>query len=94
MTNRDFQDGPSGSAISLKHLVFYLKQGREIEFRFEGKEYFISNEQKGRTVWSGKSRLCDSYSDEQIDSLLAVRLDGTSIQDIFHSLQGSIQTIF
>lgn len=78
---------------SLEQLLFYVKQGREIEFMFEGKEYFISNEQKGRTVWSGKSRLCDYYPDEQIDSLLAVHLDGTPIQDIFHSLQGFIQTV-
>ena len=38
----NFDDVPSGESISYEHLLFYLEQGREIEFVYQEKEYFIS----------------------------------------------------
>lgn len=36
-------DVRAGSSIGVEQLMFYLKQGREIEFMYKGEEYFISH---------------------------------------------------
>ena len=46
----NFDDVPSGESISYEHLLFYLEQGREIEFVYQEKEYFISNSSQGRAM--------------------------------------------
>lgn len=94
MANKEFPDLPAGSPITMEHLLFYLKRGREIEFVYKDKKYFISNEKRGRIIWSGNAQLSEPLKDDQINGLLNAVLDDKRIRDIFASLEGHIQTVF
>ncbi|GLC88469.1 hypothetical protein [Lysinibacillus piscis] len=79
--------------ISYEQLLKYLKQGREIEFIYNGTEYFISHDKKGRTLWCNKTQLSDYYQDD-ISTVNFIKIEGTSIANLFKQQLVKIQTIF
>ncbi|MGD6804465.1 hypothetical protein FZC79_21960 [Rossellomorea vietnamensis] len=62
----DFRDVPAGGTISFQHLLIYLEQGREIEFIYMDKEYFISNTNEGRALWNGDNKMSDYFNKEDL----------------------------
>lgn len=86
--------------FSYELLVFYLKQGSEIEFKYDGEEYFISHESKGRAVWQDKKRLSDFFhinsdDEEQLTLLLnTTKIKNKSLKTIFQNHEAFIGTIF
>lgn len=86
--------------FSYELLVFYLKQGREIEFKYDGVEYFISHESKGRAVWQGKIQLSDFFyidsdDEKQLTLLLnKIKIENKSLKTIFQNHKAFIGTIF
>ncbi|UTR13375.1 hypothetical protein MM221_12040 [Salipaludibacillus sp. LMS25] len=92
----NFEDVPVGKNISYEHLMFYLEQGREIEFLYQKKEYFISNSLEGRTVWMGKTRLSEYFSDRDKEFVDTVKINGITLKQLFQNENEDVEitTIF
>jgi hypothetical protein len=50
LKNKNFEDLPITLHIEFEHFLFLLKQGREIEFYYNRKGYFIPNYKEGRVL--------------------------------------------
>ena len=86
-------DLPAGKSISYQHLLFYLEQGREIEFVYKEKEYFISNSSEGRTVWNGQKRITEHFKDN-VSLLELTKIEGSTLADLLKQSEVKISTIF
>lgn len=94
MDNQKLSDGTSGRHISYEQFLIYLEQGREIEFVYDGKEYFISHSQEGRALWYKKTRLSNYFSNNDTNEISFIKIDGINIMDLFKQGKVEIQTIF
>lgn len=74
-------------------LLAHIKQGREIEFLYQGQEYFISKSIEGRALWNGKTQLSQIYKDDD-DALNFIEVNGKKLKDLFKESKVVIQTIF
>ncbi|MCD9056019.1 hypothetical protein [Staphylococcus arlettae] len=84
-----------GSMISYERFVAFLVEGREIEFIYKDREYFISHtSQEGRALWCGKTRLSEYFNMEDVNKLGDIKIDGNSIADLLKNNEIKIQTIF
>lgn len=91
----DFINVPEGTPLDLDQLIFYLEQGREIEFTYEGVEYFISNSKKeGRALWCGNQKLSVNFTTFNSSLLKNIKLQDNNLYDIFKTHKGLVQTIF
>ncbi|KHF38212.1 hypothetical protein [Halalkalibacter okhensis] len=90
----NFDDVSAGESMNYEHLMFYLEQGREIEFVYQGKEYFISNTSEGRAVWAGQTRISEYFGERHIDVVRFTKLDGIPLADLFQQNKTKITTIF
>lgn len=94
MNNQNnMDDVPAGESISYEQLLFYLEQGREIEFVYEEKEYFISNSSGGRALWIGQTRI-SGYFGETYRDIVNFKIDGLSLVNLFKQNKIKITTIF
>lgn len=79
---------------SLSALIYLIEQGREVEFSFEGKKYFLSrsNSQKRVSLWSNQGQGEQSF--DHIEELIekATLLNGAVLLDVLPQIQ--IETIF
>ena len=89
----NFDDVPAGESISYEHLLFYLEQGREIEFVYQEKEYFISNSSEGRAMWTGQTRISEYFGERHKD-IVDFKIDGITLVDLFKRNKVKITTIF
>lgn len=87
-------DVRAGSSIGVEQLMFYLEQGREIEFMYKGEEYFIAHSKEGRSLWKGNQRISADFESTQLTDFIDVSIHNRSIKDVFASKQRLIQTIF
>ncbi|WP_332698722.1 hypothetical protein [Halalkalibacter lacteus] len=90
----NFEDVPTGKNISYQHLLFYLEQGREIEFTYKGKEYFISNSLEGRAVWKGDIKLSEYFSNDNISLIESVKIEEVTLANLFKQNKIQISTVF
>ena len=90
----NFDDVPAGKSISYEHLLFYLEQGREIEFVYQKKEYFISYSTEGRALWTGQTRISEYFGDRHKDIVNCTKIDGIALVDLFKQNKIKITTIF
>lgn len=84
--------------ITFTDLADYLKHGREIEFRYDGKEYSITNshhewhfccDTEGSTI-----ALCAfSEFDVLIDKISRLEIDNISIAEIFNEHLGELEVL-
>ncbi len=79
---------------SLSALIYLIEHGREIEFLFEGRGYFLSrsNSQKSVSLWSsqGQEEQCFDNIEELIEK--ATMLNGAALSDVLPHIQ--VETIF
>lgn len=79
-------------------LVFYLKQGREIEFKYNGEDYFISHGPEGRALWQEKEQLSDFFNIDDDENLIVIlnriEIKNKSLINIFQNNEASFGTIF
>ncbi|MFK3938647.1 hypothetical protein ACI2JA_14200 [Alkalihalobacillus sp. NPDC078783] len=80
--------------ISYDHLLYLLDQGREIEFTYNGVEYFIAHMKEGRVLWHQKHQLSDYYADRNEAFVEETKIDQISLADIFRQKKAEIGTIF
>ncbi|MGY3717330.1 hypothetical protein ACWE42_17600 [Sutcliffiella cohnii] len=90
----NYNDVPAGENISYEHLLFYLEQGREIEFVYNGNEYFISNSSEGRAIWDGKARISSGISNNYITLIESTNIEGIPLIDLIKQNQINITTVF
>lgn len=91
---KNFEDIPAGKEISYEHLLFYLEQGREIEFVYKGKEYFISNSSEGRALWTGKLKLSENFSEDNTSLVQSVKIEEVTLADLLKQGKIKISTVF
>ncbi|MBG9541997.1 hypothetical protein ABE29_03955 [Cytobacillus firmus] len=91
---KNFDDVPAGGSISYQQLLMYLEQGREIEFTYMDKEFFISKSPEGRAIWSGQTMVSENFSEDHISLLELTKIDGTSLADLFKQNKIEISTVF
>lgn len=89
-----FDDVPAGESISYEHFLFYLEQGREIEFVYQKKEYFISHSLEGRAVWIGQKRVSEYFDDFTQYIIDYVKIDGITLADLIKRKEIKIITVF
>lgn len=87
----DFDDVPAGQSISYEHLMFYLEEGREIEFIYQGKEYFISNSSEGRAIWMGKTRVSEYYGTKNKEFTEAAKINGLTLKQLFQDEKNEVE---
>lgn len=94
MSNYDSE--PINHNINYEKFLFYLKQGREIEFIYKDKEYFLSNSKEGRALWCGQTMLSEYFNAEDLNKLNHIKIDNYSIIELFQNFENEIkiQTIF
>ncbi|KAB2336593.1 hypothetical protein F7731_09510 [Cytobacillus depressus] len=91
---RKFDDVPMGEGISYEHFLFYLEQGREIEFVYKGKEYFISRSLEGRSVWDGQTKVGECFGEFHQDIVNTTKIDGVTLADLIKQNKIKITTVF
>lgn len=84
--------------ITFSELADYLKHGREIEFRYEGKDYSITNshyewhfccDTDGATI-----TLCAFPElDNLVDKVRILEINGISIEQIFNKNLGGLDVL-
>ncbi|GAE33674.1 hypothetical protein [Halalkalibacter akibai] len=89
-----FDDVPSGEKISYAHFLYYLKQGREIEFMYQHKEYFISHTSEGRALWAGQIRLSKYFGESNEDLANFAKIGGVPLGDLFKQNKIQINAVF
>lgn len=79
---------------SISALIYLIEHGREIEFSFEGKEYFLSrsNSEKGVSLWSGGGQKEQSFNNVEELIEKAEMINGTVLLDALPQIQ--LETIF
>ena len=79
---------------SLSALIYLIGHGREIEFSFEGKRYFLSrsSSQKRVSLWSDQGQ--EEQSFDSIEELIekAIMSNGVVLQDVLPQIQ--LEAIF
>jgi len=92
----NFEDVPAGGKISYQHLLFYLEQGREVEFLYQEKEYFISYSSEGRAVWRDQTRLSLYFGHRHKELVDTVKIDGVTLKQLFQDKKNKVEitTIF
>ncbi|KIL53483.1 hypothetical protein KP77_04590 [Jeotgalibacillus alimentarius] len=91
---QDFEDLPAGSRISYDQFLFYLKQGREIEFDYQGATYFISHYAEGRALWVGELQLSDYFSVSDLSFLASAKIDDIPLSELLLQNKITINSVF
>ncbi|WP_128755896.1 hypothetical protein [Bacillus sp. LL01] len=92
--DKEYANVPEGDTISYDQFVYYLEQGREIEFIYKDQLYFIDNAKKGRALWRGQTQLSD-YSVGDGGTLLgSFKINRDSLGDLIKNKKLRISTIF
>lgn len=91
---KNFEDVPAGESIGYQQLLFYLEQGREIEFIYMDKEFFISKSPKGRAIWNGQTMVSENFTEDYISLLELTKLEGIPLSDLFKQNKIVINTVF
>ncbi|MEA3318587.1 MAG: hypothetical protein U9Q88_01075 [Bacillota bacterium] len=95
MDNHDgFADVPAGKIISYEHFIYYLEQGREIEFTYKEQLYFIDNARKGRALWRGHTQLSEYSTGGNHVLLESTKINGDSLAALIKNKKLIISTIF
>lgn len=89
-----FDDLPMGEVISYERFLFYLNQGREIEFVYNGIEYFISHTLEGRDVWIGQTKISEYIGELHEEIIENTKIDGVMLVDLIKQNQITINTVF
>lgn len=88
----DNYDNPVNNIISYEKLLAFLEEGREIEFIYKDKEYFISHSAKeGRALWCGKTRLSEYFAIKDVSKLEDIKIKGESIADLLKNKREEIK---
>lgn len=84
--------------ITFSELADYLMHGREIEFRYDGKDYSITNshyewhfccDTDGTTI-----RLCEFHKfDVLVDKVRNIEIEKISIENIFNERLGKLEIL-
>lgn len=84
------------ATVNYEQLLFYLNEGREIEFCYKGKEYFIPHYMEGRVLLNEDGDNLNAYTQDSTKFTQITQIDGLTLKDIFqnHLDQVEIQTIF
>lgn len=81
-----------GQTKSLSALIYLIEHGREIEFSFEGRRYFLSrsNSQKRVSLWNNQ----EEQSFDNIEQLIekAMIFNDVVLLDVLPQIQ--VETIF
>lgn len=71
-----------------------MEQGREIEFVYREKEYFISHTSEGRAVWMGRKMVSEYFGDLDQDIINHVKIDGITLAELIKGKEIKITTVF
>ncbi len=84
--------------ITFSELADYLMHGREIEFRYKGKNYSITNNRFGWQFCCDTDgttiRLCEFREfDVLVDKVKIIEIEGLSIENIFNKQLGELEIL-
>lgn len=84
--------------ITFSELADFLNHGREIEFRYEGKDYSITNSHFGWQFCCDTDgttiRLCEFHKfDVLVDEVRNIEVEGISIENIFNKQLGKLEIL-
>lgn len=96
MENKNFVDLSDSNEVNYEVLLFFLKQGREIEFTYNGEEYFIPNHKEGRVLLNEEGDNLNPYIEDLEGFLIKAKINGLTLKEIFQNQSDDIEfgTIF
>ncbi|RPJ93920.1 hypothetical protein CW357_18150 [Rummeliibacillus sp. TYF005] len=99
MENNNFIDLSDSNEVNYEVLIFFLKQGREIEFTYNGKEYFIPNHKEGRVLLNEEGDNLNNlnpYIKNPEEFVIKATINGLTLKEIFQNQNDKIEfgTIF
>lgn len=91
-----FDDLSDSNEVNYEVFLFFLKQGREIEFTYNGEEYFIPNHKKGRVLLNEEGDHSNHYIENMEEFVSNAKIDGLTLKEIFQNQNDKIEfgTIF
>ncbi|SEO79214.1 hypothetical protein SAMN04488134_11319 [Amphibacillus marinus] len=90
----NFDDMPVGEIISYEHFLYLLDTGREIEFYFNNKEYFIGHHKEGRVLWQKQIQLSDYYNGDNRILLDTFKIESVTLRELINKEHLKISTVF
>ncbi len=79
--------------ITIEQFKKWLDTGREIEFTYDGLEYFIGNYEEGRAIFQ-LNTIKTPYYEDSSEFLEKASINGKGIKEIILNNQIQIITIF
>ncbi|MFJ8261126.1 hypothetical protein ACIQ4I_04075 [Rummeliibacillus sp. NPDC094406] len=96
MKNNDFIDLSDSNEVNYEVFLFFLKQGREIEFTYNEEEYFIPNHSEGRVLLNEEGDNLNPYIEDPEEFVIKAKINGLTLKEIFQNQNDKIEfgTIF
>lgn len=96
MKNNDLVDLSDSNEVNYEVFLFFLKQGREIEFSYNDEEYFIPNYEEGRVLLNQKGDNLSPYIKNPEKFVIKAQINGITLKEMFQNQNDKIDfgTIF
>ncbi|MBU5266550.1 hypothetical protein [Virgibacillus proomii] len=85
MKNKNFEDLPITPHIEFEHFLFLLKQGREFEFFYNNKKYFIPNYKERRVLLAEEGENLTPYIKNEEEFVEKPKIDGLTLTKLFQN---------
>ncbi|MFC6463746.1 hypothetical protein ACFP65_01830 [Marinilactibacillus sp. GCM10026970] len=83
------------SPMNLETLMHCLEWGREVQFDYLGKEYFLDSHYEDKHVlWKETTQIGDEFTEVSEETLSKLFIEGKSIADIFKDGEAEVTLIF
>ncbi|WP_419744160.1 hypothetical protein ACN5ZK_13290 (plasmid) [Macrococcoides bohemicum] len=92
INHEKYDDVISYENMPFQQILHYLYTGREIEFIYNDKEYFIGNFKKGRALCNGNEDAV-IYYDDNMNMIKNEKIDNRTLEDIFKNGSFTIEHI-
>ncbi|WP_225742870.1 hypothetical protein [Marinilactibacillus sp. Marseille-P9653] len=85
----------STGIMNLETLIFCLTWGREVQFDYLGKEYFLDSAHGDKHVlWKETTQIGEEFTDVTEENLSKLYIEGKSVADIFKDGEALVTLIY
>lgn len=91
----NFKDIEYDDPMTLEVLMYYLKWGREVQFDYLGKKYFLDSDHGAKHVlWIETIQIGEEFTDVTEENLSKLFIEDKSVADIFKDGEAKVTLIF
>lgn len=94
MVKTIYDDFPADDKLEWNHVLAYVESGREIEFEYQGNEYFMSySGDEGRQLLSNSQEISKSFGDDHTNFFYQAKIGDKTLYDIFKNKEAEVTGI-